>query len=297
MSSIYFNLDGVSHEIELYPDLAPITIGKLVAALPAALDIHCAKIAGKHIFWHAPVVADIEKPADILTLPAGTFLYWPERQFLELIYGELQAEKAQVSVLGRLTGDIGWLKDYGSKVVETHGQGLLKAELIAGADTESLAIAEKPLSSPPLKALREKRKAMWTAPPEEMFVLMRRSGMMLPYGPLAMAEGELRKLHELIWRLRSDAYGVSGRLRGETACFLIDAFHARIDGFCGLHECGQVLESAKPLLADEALMDDAIEELVLYTGRAAAWLDAFIPWNMLNAATLETLSVQGVRPA
>ena len=295
MPTLFFKLEGQSHEIELYPELAPQTIGKLIANLPAKLDIHCAKIAGQHIFWHAPVVTDIEKAQDILTLPAGTFLYWPERQFLELIYGELQAEKAQVSVLGKLTGDIAWLKDYGRRVVQTHGHGILSAELTTGEDCESLVIPEKSLEAPGLKVLRNARKAMWQAPPDEMFVLMRRSGMMLPYGPLAMAEGEFRKLHELLWRMRTDSYGVSREALGSVGAFLIDAFNARIDGFCALHECGKVLDNAKPLLADPETASDALEELVLFTGRAAAWLDGYIPWHDLNDATLKSMSEQGVR--
>jgi len=295
MPSIFFKLDGTEHEIELYPDLAPQTIGKLIANLPAKIDIHCAKIAGQHIFWHAPVVADIEKAQDILTLPPGTFLYWPERQFLELIYGELQAEKAQVSVLGRLKGDIGWLKEYGRYVVENHGRGLLTAELRAGEGCDDLARPDKPVASPGLLTLRKARKQIWTAPPEEMFVLMRRTGMMLPYGPLAMAEGEFRKLHELLWRLRDQRFGISAAQRADVVTFLIDAFHARIDGFCGLHGAGIVLESAKGLFADADIASDALEEIILYTGRAAAWLDAFIPWMALNAETLDSLHGQGVR--
>lgn len=295
MPSLSFTLDGVAHEIELYVDLAPVTIGKVVAHLPATLDIHCAKIAGQHIFWHAPVVADIEKPADILTLPAGTFLYWPERQFLELIYGDLQAEKAQVSVLGRLTGDLHWLKAFGRRVVEHHGQEPLLAHLAADEAALSLAVPEKLFASPGLKQLRAARKAMWQAPPEEMFGLLRRQGMMIPYGPLAMAEGELRKLHELIWRLRSAAYGIGPGERARVLAFLIDAFNARIDGFCALHHIGKVLDDAKALLGEPADIDDVIEELVLFTGRAAAWLDTFIPWNALNEATLAALARRDLR--
>ncbi|SCW66921.1 hypothetical protein [Ancylobacter rudongensis] len=295
MPSLSFNLDGIAHEIELYPDLAPVTIGKVIASLPAALDIHCAKIAGQHIFWHAPVVADIEKPADILTLPAGTFLYWPERQFLELIYGDLQAEKAQVSVLGRLTGDLGWLKDFGRRVVENHGQEPLLAQLAANEDALALALPEKSFTSPGLNALRAARKAMWQAPPEEMYALLRREGMMIPYGPLAMAEGELRKLHELIWRLRSPSYGIGTAERASVLSFLINAFNARIDGFCAMHATGKVLDDAKALLSAPDDIDDVIEELVLFTGRAAAWLDTFIPWNALNEATRTALARQDLR--
>lgn len=295
MATLYFRWDGRSHEIELFLDYAPKTIGKLISELPTKLDIHCAKIAGQHIFWHAPVVTDIEKAQDILTLPAGTFLYWPERQFLELIYGELQAEKAQVSVLGRLTGDIQWLKDFGKHVVEQHGHGLLTAELVAGEGCEALAIPEEPVKTPGVIELRNARKAIWHAAPEEMFVLMRRAGMMLPYGPLAMAEGEFRKIHELLWRLRGQSYGISAEARGNVADFLIDAFTARIDGFCGLHACGGVLEKAKGLVGDRSEGAKALDELVMYTGRAAAWLDAYIPWHSLNEVTLRSLQGQHVR--
>lgn len=295
MPSLFFKLNGASHEIELYPDLAPKTIGKLVASLPAKVDIHCAKIAGQHIFWHAPIIADIEKEQDILTLPPGTFLYWPERQFLELIYGELQAEKAQVCMLGRLKGDIAWLKEFGRHVVKNHGQGLMLAELTAAEDALPLAVKEKPLSSPELVALREARKAMWRDAPAEMFTLLKREGMMLPYGPLAMAEGELRKLHELLWRLRDDGHGIEASDRSKVVAFLIDAFNARIDGFCGLHDIGALLEQAKSLLVEPDAVGDVVEELILYTGRAAAWLDAYIPWNALNVVTLSSLERQGVR--
>lgn len=295
MATIYFKLDGTKHEIELFPDSAPQTIGKLLATLPAKLDIHCAKIAGQHIFWHAPIVIDIERAQDILTLPAGTFLYWPERQFLELIYGELQAEEAQVSVLGRLTGDIQWLKDYGRKVVKQHGHGLLTAELLEGEGCKNLVIEERQVSSPGLSALRSSRKEIWAAPPEEMFTLMNRTGMMLPYGPLAMAEGEFRKLHELLWRLRNEKYGVGSTDLATVVPFLIDSFNARIDGFCALHQCGDVLDRSKTLFADPETASGALEEIVMFTGRAAAWLDAFIPWSDLNDATLRSLGEQGVR--
>jgi hypothetical protein len=295
MPSIYFKLHGIAHEIELFPDFAPRTIAKLLAELPASIDIHCAKIAGQHIFWHAPVVADVEKAQDILTLPAGAFLYWPERQFLELIYGELQAEKAQVSVLGQLKGDIEWLRAYGRQVVETHGQGPLVAELLPGEGGDGLAEPESVVYGPGLVALRKARRSMWTAPPAEFLTLLQRQGLMMPYGPLALAEGEFRKLHELIWRLRNERYGIGRAERGRVAGFLIDGFNDRIEGFCGLHACGAVLERAKPLILDPETADVAIEELVLYTGRAAAWLDTYIPWNALNDVTLASLAKSGVR--
>jgi len=294
MASLIFRLDSQDYEIELFPHKSPKTLGKLLATLPANLDIHCAKIAGQHIFWHAPFVSDLEQAQDILALPAGTFLYWPERQFLELIYGELQAEKAQVCVLGQLKGDIGWLKDYGAKVIRQHGTKILHARLLEGEGCDGLVTAPSIQPAPELAWLREERKKIWQEPPAELFTLMKRRGLMLPYGPLAMAEGELRKLHELLWHLRATHCNIDTLTRGQIVPFLITAFNARIDGFCGLSQCGHVLEKAANLFCNPALQEEVLEELVLILGRTAAWLDAYIPWYALNETCLASLKGQGI---
>ena len=46
--------------IALDADRAPRTAAALLASLPAEIDLHCAKIAGNHILWHAPFVVDAE---------------------------------------------------------------------------------------------------------------------------------------------------------------------------------------------------------------------------------------------
>jgi len=302
MASLIFKLGSQDHEIELSPEKAPKTLAKLLATLPADLDIHCAKIAGQHIFWHAPFISDLEQAHDILCLPAGSFLYWPERQFLELIYGELQAEKAQVCVLGQMKGDIAWLKEYGAKVVKQHGTKILHAQLLKGIDCEGLREDPSSPPAPEIAWLREERQKIWRNPPAELLSLMCRRGLMLPYGPLAMAEGELRKLHELLWRLRTTSQKNGVRTidpltRADIVPFLIEAFHARIDGFCGLSHCGQVLSAAADLFAKTQQQDELLEELVLYTGRAAAWCDAYIPWHALNEQCLSSLKGQGIEGA
>lgn len=297
---IRFHYAGRSYPIELEPALAPRTIGLLIAALPAAVDLHCAKIAGQHIFWHAPFLSECESARDILSLPPGTFLYWPERQFLELIYGTLQAEKAQVSVLGRLSGDIGWLQALGGELAREHGQRIFRAELTADANTMHLGRPAAASPHPALRQLRSEREAVWRAEPSCIRHLLERKGTMLPYGPLAMAEGEFRKLHELLWRLRGDpagSDGPDGMGRDSRAAFtalLLDAFVERIDGFCGLHRSGAVLTEAARLLREpQAPAAGIVDELVLYCGRMAAWLDLHIPWNALNEQVRAALSRQG----
>jgi hypothetical protein len=287
---VLFHYDGGAYSIALRPDLAPVTVGRLLGSLPATVDLHCAKIAGQHIFWHAPFVCEYEVATDILTLPPGTFLYWPERQFLELLYGTLQAEKARVTVLGALTGDIDWLIDLGRKLVRDHGQTVMLARLSAGEGTQSLARPEPACADSRLAWLRAAREAVWREEPTELRTLLARDGVMLPYGPLAMAEGEFRRLQELLWRLRGQDDA------GPLVSFLLQAFIERIDGFCGLHDSGRVLLQARDLLQIPYVpVPEVVNELVLYCGRMAAWLDLHIPWNALNEDVRAALVRRGLR--
>jgi hypothetical protein len=110
-ATLIFRVDGVGHQIALEPSHAPKILTKVIAALPARVDVHCVKIAGSHIMWPVPFVEHAEKASDALTMPPGAF-FWPERQYLEITYHALQAETAAVSYLGHLTDDVGWRREY-----------------------------------------------------------------------------------------------------------------------------------------------------------------------------------------
>ena len=56
-----------------------------------------------------------------------------------------------------------------------------------------------------------------------------------------MAEAELRKLHELIWRLWNDAERRSDTDRVGIAAFAIEAAIARVGGFCHMLGTAAVL--------------------------------------------------------
>ena len=286
--------------------------------MPARIDIHCAKIAGRHIFWHAPFVAPLEQGREVLDAPAGTFLYWPERQFLELIYGDLQAESAQVSVLGRLRGDVDWLRALGERVTRRQGHELIWAELTAGPMESSGSAAVSPgnlggtaaassldpsggsgahyKADARFDALQRARLDAWQAEPVDIQRLVSRRGIMLPYGPLSMAEGEFRKLQELLWRLGTPlAKDIPAPERGRHGAFLIDAFLTRIVGLCNLHESGAILYQAAGLLRDYPdAVPAVLEEVVLYSGRMAAWLDLYIPWHTLNEQVVNAQDKNGV---
>jgi hypothetical protein len=301
---IYFVYEGQRHEIRLDTEAAPETIRQLLANVPARIDLHCAKIAGRHIFWHAPFMARLEGGRDVLTAAPGTFLYWPERQFLELIYGELQAESAQVTVLGQLTGDIQWLIDLGDQLRREQGRRIIWASLELDAAAQSESSLAGPTSAtgttsplpaglaadPRFQALQATRAAAWTAQPEGVTELVSRRGILLPFGPLAMAEGEFRKLQELLWRYASqhgDTLAADARVGG--AAFLVDAFITRIVDLCGMESCHTPLADAAQLLREfPEAHAQILQELVLYCGRMAAWLDLHIPWNDLNEAVVDS---------
>lgn len=273
--------------IALDSQAAPRTAERLLASLPARIDLHCAKIAGNHILWHAPFVEPLEGGEDVMAMAPGAFLYWPERQFLELVFGELQAETAKVTVLGRVWGDIEPLRRIGARVAAEHGHRVVWGELAGppGAGEKAQAAEEDAAASPALQALRAERRALWDGPPAEIAAMMHRRGLMLPAGPLLMAESEARKLHEGLWLA---LLALKEGSTGPAAVFMLRSAASRLAGFCGLAHAGDVLSGAAATL--EAGPDDAqttVEELILYAGRLAAWLDLRIPWGAVNAEVVK----------
>ncbi len=285
---LLFALDDLEIELALDRDGAPRTAAALLANLPLRADLHCAKIAGNHIFWHAPFVEPLEGETSVLDLPAGNFLYWPDRQFLELIYAPLQAESAQVTPLGRMLGPIGPLQDLGRRVIEYHGIRPLFAEL----SILSGAVPEAPESRLPgdLAGLSDLRRLAWRAEPKEIAELVGRRGVMLPLGPLLLAESEFRKLQEHLWELLMGEAG-EPNFAARAGGGLLDHAARRVGGLCGLAEAAGHLGRFRDALRRTPSAAAAIlEEAVLYSGRMAAWLDLRIPWDRLQQASLAALS-------
>ena len=112
---------------------------------------------------------------------------------------------------------------------------------------------------------------------------------MIPFGPLSMAEAEMRKLLELLWRLWNDQDRYSNEEKATIAIFAIEAAITRVAGFCHMTSVGDIL--ADGLACFECGTGDietVLEELVLYCGRIAAWLDLRICWWQMNDITLQS---------
>ena len=130
-AALILSAEGVSVEIGLDLATAPRTITALLAALPLKVDLHCAKIAGDQILWPVPVLQPLESARDIQGAAPGAFIYYPKRQFLEIMFGPLQEESASVTILGGARGDLSALKRLGETVQADHGWRIVWGELSA----------------------------------------------------------------------------------------------------------------------------------------------------------------------
>jgi len=72
--TLSFTCEGKTTEIALSEAAAPCTTAKLLAVLPASVDLHCAKIAGNRILLHAPFVESLVAAADVTTVGPGAFI-------------------------------------------------------------------------------------------------------------------------------------------------------------------------------------------------------------------------------
>ncbi len=265
-------------------DGAPRTQAALRRILPLALQLHTPKIAGAHIYWHAPLVEDVEGGIDVLAAPPGAFIYWPVRQFLEITYAPLQAETASVTVLGQLDGPVDRVAALAERLREGQGRRLL-AGTLTRADA---AAAADPAPAPATRlppALLADCAALWRACPEEIGALRRSRALMHPVGPVLTAESEARTLHETLWRVRSDVPAIGDGPARLLAATALDRTAGRLRDFCHLEQVPDVLFRLADAMGDAALpLADVLTLSITTSGRIAAWLDLTIPWNDLNEA-------------
>ncbi|MCA8967506.1 MAG: hypothetical protein KDC48_21675 [Planctomycetes bacterium] len=286
--TLVFTLEGVDHEIVLDAGHAPRTLELVLASLPQTLTIHCAKIAGCHVYWPTTVLARLERGTDIHALPAGSFLYYPDRQYLELTYDVLQAEKAAVNALGRLAGDTGWLRTFAERQRRESGRAIYTAVLRAPGAGPS-APASPPAGDDAWSRLRRARAAAWGHEPAEVAALLARDGLNIPFGPLITAEGGFRHAHELLWRLWNDQAKPDAE-KVAIAVAMLELAIARVAGFCHMNEAGAVLGDGITCLKSSASpVDEVLAEVLLYCARLSAWLDLHVPWWQANELTREIL--------
>lgn len=285
---LIFSTQGQSWPVRMTGN-AKRTQQAVLNALPMQLQLHTPKIAGSHIYWHAPFVEDVEGATHVLTAKPGAFIYWPVRQFLEITFAPLQAETAEITVLGHLDAPVEGIAALAQELKRLQGQKLFDGSL-SRADN---APADSPSQSALPDDIIAARKQLWQSCPAEIRHLTDSRAIMHPAGPVFAAESEARVLHELLWWIRAEAKksGV-GQLR-LTAALVLNKSATRLRDFCHLSETAATLFRLEAAVQQDLPFDALIDEAILIAGRIGAWLDLLIPWNDVNEAFRAAVPVEG----
>lgn len=288
--TLIFRCEDRDLEIDLAPGQGTEALRQVVAWVPAQITIHCAKIAGCHIYWPSPVLARLEKGLDIHTLKPGAFLYYPDRQYLEIIYDELQAETAAVIHLGQLIGGVDWLRDFATRQRKEAGSTVFTAELLVPGMENRSSGPEAFGTKTSWERIRTARHAVWAEEPEEIKTMLTRSGHNIPFGPMATADGYFRTVQESLWQLWNMPDRFSDAGRRAAAINAIELGIARIGHFCQLSDSEAVLQDALNLIdSRDVPLQDLLAEVILYCSRMSNWIDLHIPWYPANELTKRCL--------
>ncbi|WP_440982142.1 hypothetical protein [Shinella sumterensis] len=274
-----FTAEGRSWPIRLSGN-ATRTRAALLASLPLRLQLHTPKIAGSHIYWHAPFVEDVEGATHVLDAQAGAFIYWPVRQFLEITFAPLQAENAQITVLGQLDAPVDGIAELAATLKNEQGHRIIEGTL-ALADGEATGAAALPQLPDDLVS---RRKALWHAMPEDIARLTVSRAIMHPAGPVFAAEAEARVLHELLWWIRAGQPRYHDAVLRQTMAITLDKTATRLRDFCHMDETPALLFALRDATQTDVPLAALVDEAILVAGRIGAWLDLLIPWNDLNEA-------------
>ena len=276
-----FTAEGRTWPIRLSGQ-ATRTRAALLASLPLRLQLHTPKIAGSHIYWHAPFVEDVEGATHVLDAQAGAFIYWPVRQFLEITFAPLQAENAQITVLGQLDAPVEGIAELAQTLKLEQGHRIIEGTL-ALAEGEAVEPVAAPVSVLSEEMVSQ-RKALWSAMPDDIARLKTSRAIMHPAGPIFAAEAEARVLHELLWWVRSRLGQQDEAMLRQTMAITLDKAATRLRDFCHMDKTPALLFALRDAASTAVPLPALVDEAILVSGRIGAWIDLLIPWNDVNKA-------------
>jgi hypothetical protein len=276
-----FTAEGRTWPIRLGGN-ATRTRAALLASLPLRLQLHTPKIAGSHIYWHAPFVEDVEGATHVLDAQAGAFISWPVRQFLEITFAPLQAENAQITVLGHLDAPVDGIAELAAVLKREQGHRIIEGTLALAEGMEAEAIAVAPSVLP--EHLVSRREALWDAMPADIARLTASRAIMHPAGPIFAAEAEARVLHELLWWVRAGLSHYDEAVLRQTMAITLDKTATRLRDFCHMDDTPALLFALRDATQETLPLDVLVCEAILVAGRIGAWIDLLIPWNDVNEA-------------
>ena len=266
MKKIALKLNGRTAYFELFEKEAPITCQRLLEILPQKIDIHYAKFAGQEIFGVLPMMAPIESGKSLKEIDQGCVAFYPDRAFFCIYYGDLQDEEVSITVIGQLRAD----EDF---IAEMEKCRFHQGDVLEIYDPEAAPKEHEPHS------FLIDTKMGWERIPDDIRRVYQKRGISLPGGPIIYADGESRKLADLVYTMyMSVCNGESwGR---EFMDRLLDYNAFKIGGWCGMTDCAEDVLRYKALLADpEQDVKEVLVDLIYWVNRMSMWIDLLIPWE------------------
>lgn len=292
--NLLFEIGDERWRISCDARLAPRTLAALKECLPLPLQLHTPKIAGSHIYWHAPFIEPVEGGMPVLNAPPGAFIYWPVRQFLEITYAPLQAETATVTVLGQLDGPADGIARLADRLRRQQGRRLLEGTL---SSTEPVAAHPLRTDPPALAGIRAARRRLWASCPGDVTALGISRALMHPAGPVFTADGEARTLHESLWWIRERRGSEDPARLALAAGLALDRVATRLRDFCHFTVSAALLfDLAAAMDSHPDAFDLWLDEAILCAGRLSAWIDLQIPWNAVNEGFRAALDAPAAAP-
>ena len=266
MKKIALKLNGKTAYFDLFEEEAPITCARLLEILPQKIDIHYAKFAGQEILGVIPMMAPIEGGKSLDEIEQGCVAFYPDRAFFCIYYGELQDEDVSITVIGQLHADEAF-------VSEMEKCRYRQGDLLEIYDRE----ASESVYAPHTFAIDTNMG--WEKMPEDIQSVFKKRGISLPGGPILNAEGESRKLGDLLYTLyisvlNNEEYGKPFVNR------LLDYYAFKIGGWCGMHDRAGDILKYKDLLMDETRdRREVLVDFIYWANRMNMWIDLLIPWE------------------
>ena len=269
MKRINLRLNGKTAYFELFEKEAPVTCARLLEILPQKVDIHYAKFAGQEIFGVLPMMAPVESGRSLAEIDQGCVAFYPDRAFFCIYYGKLQDEEVSITVIGQLRADADFLAEMERC---RFGQG----DLLEITDPDAA-----PKAPAPHRFLID-TKMSWEKLPEDIRGVYEKLGIMLPGGPITYADGESRKLADLVYTLYTSVR--AGEEYGpEFLARLLDYYAFKIGGWCGLTDCAaDILQYKQLLLSGKYSREVVLMDFIYYVNRMSMWIDLLIPWEDLT---------------
>lgn len=136
--------------------------------------------------------------------------------------------------------------------------------------------------------LRSENKRMWKKAPADVKNLKGRLGHEgYRFGPLIMAEEELRVLADEFWVIRVTVKEgkIDARSGGRIVAAMLSLRSRRFETWYAMHETSALFKDSAEATQRVSKSEDLIrflDNLIMYLGRLDLWLELEVPWDNLS---------------